>query len=71
MAEIPLKAVVALVWPLMVKAKKQTENGCQYAICALNLNKISQLANIPLKAAVAFVWPLMVKATKQTENGCQ
>ena len=28
MAKIPLKAAAAFVWPLMVKAWKQTENGC-------------------------------------------
>ena len=42
MAEIPLKATAAFVWPLMVKATKQTKNGCQLAICTPNLNEIDQ-----------------------------
>ena len=72
MAKIPLKAAAAFVWLLMLKAWKQTENGCRQAICMPNLNKIVQyMAEIPLKAAAAFVWPLMVKATKQTENSCR
>ena len=72
MAEIPLKAAVAFVWPLMVKAMKQTENGCKKATCTQNLNKIGQkMGEMHLKAAAAFVWPLMVKARKQTENNCQ
>ena len=29
MAEIPLKATAAFVWPLKVKATKQNQNGCQ------------------------------------------
>ena len=71
MAKTPLKATAAFVCPLMVKAWKQTENGCLQAICIPNLNEIGQyMAEIPLKAAAAFVWPLMVKAMKQTENGC-
>ena len=44
-AEIPLKAAAAFVWPLMVKATKQTENGCRQAICTQNLNKIGQIIN--------------------------
>ena len=67
-----LKAAAAFVWPLMVKAMKQTENGCRQATCTQNLNKIGQkMGEMLLKAAAAFVWPLIVKATKQTENGCQ
>ena len=27
MSEIPLKAAAAFIWPLIVKAMKQTENG--------------------------------------------
>ena len=56
----------------MVKAMKQTENGCQKATCTQNLNKIGQkMDKMHLKAAVAFVWPLLVKAMKQIENGCR
>ena len=63
---------MAFVWPLMVKILKQTDNGCQQAICMPTLNEVGQyMAEIPLKAAVAFVWPMMVKGMKQTENGCQ
>ena len=40
MAEIHIKATVAFVCPLMAKAMKQTENGCQQATCTQNLNKI-------------------------------
>ena len=72
MAEIHIKATVAFVCPLMAKAMKQTENGCQQATCTQNLNKIGQkMGEMHLKAAAAFVWPLLVKAMKQTENGCQ
>ena len=42
MAKIPLKAAGAFVWPLMVKAMKQTQNGCRLAICMPNFNKIGQ-----------------------------
>ena len=35
-----LKAAAAFVWPLLVKAMKQIENGCQQATCTQNLNKI-------------------------------
>jgi hypothetical protein len=35
-----LKAAAAFVWPLMVKAVKQTKNGCQQATCTQNFNKI-------------------------------
>ena len=68
----PLKAAPAFVWPLMVKATKQTENSCPQAICTPNLNEFGQwIPEIPLKAAAAFVWPLMVEGMKQTKNGCQ
>ena len=51
-----LKAAAAFVWPLMVKAMKQTENGCQQATCTQNLNKIGQkMGEMHLKAAAAFV----------------
>ena len=50
-----IKATAAFVWPLMVKAKKQTENGCQQATCTQNLNKIGQkMGKMHLKAAAAF-----------------
>ena len=66
-----IKAAAAFVWPLMVKAMKQTENGCRQATCTQNLNKIGQkMDEMHLKAAAAFVWPLLVKAMKQTENSC-
>ena len=39
---IKSKASAAFVWPLMVKATKQTESGCRQAICMPNLNKIGQ-----------------------------
>ena len=69
--KIPIKAAAAFVWPLMVKATKQTKNGCQLAICTPNLNKIGQkMAEMHLKAAAAFVWPLLVKTMKRIENGC-
>ena len=56
MAKIPLRVAAAFVWPLMVKAMKQTENGCQKATCTQNLNKISQkMDEMHLKAAAAFV----------------
>jgi hypothetical protein len=42
MAKTPLKAAPAFVKPLMVKATKQTENGCQQAISMPNLKEISQ-----------------------------
>ena len=32
--------VISLKWPLLVKAMKQTENGCQQATFMQNLNKI-------------------------------
>ena len=71
MAKIPLKAAAAFVWPLMLKAMKQTEKGCQQATCMQNLNKIRyKMGEMHLKAAAAFVWPLLVKAMKQTENSC-
>ena len=70
MTEIPLKAAAAFVWPLMIKAMKQIENGCRLAICTPNVNKIGQkMDKMHLKAAAAFVWPLLVKAMKQIENG--
>ena len=72
MAKIHLKAAAAFVWPLIVKATKQTENGCRQATCMQNLNKIGQkMGEMHLKAAAAFVWPLLVKAMKQIENGCR
>ena len=67
-----IKAAAAFVWPLMVKAMKQSENGCRQATCTQNLNKIGQkMGEMHLKATVAFVWPLLVKAIKQIENGCR
>ena len=42
MAKTPLKAAPAFVWPLMVKAMNQIENGCGLAICTQNVNKIDQ-----------------------------
>ena len=72
MADIPLKAAVAFVWPLMVKAMKQTENGCRQVTYTQNFNKIGQkMDEMHLKADAAFVWPLLVKAMKQIENGCR
>ena len=65
MGEMHLKAAAAFVWPLMVKAMKQTENGCQKATCTQNLNKIGhKMGKMHLKAAAAFFWPLLVKAMK-------
>ena len=72
MAKTHLKAATAFVCPLMAKAMKQTENGCQQATCTQNLNKIAQkMGEMHPKAAAAFVWPLLVKAMKQIENGCR
>ena len=42
MGEMHLKATVAFVWPLLVKAMKQIENGCRLAICTPNVNKIGE-----------------------------
>ena len=37
-----LKAAAAFVWPLLVKAMKQIENGCRLAICTPNVKKIGE-----------------------------
>ena len=42
MGEMHLKATAAFVWPLLVKAMKQIENGCRLAICTANVNKICE-----------------------------
>ena len=64
MAEIPLMAIKAFVWPFILNAMKKLPKEAYELLAKFKQNQ-AKMADILSVAATAFVWPLISKDMKK------